>query len=79
MNFDKLFSNIQFEYIDQVAGSALSDNCTYLVPASPVDDKIAFFAILNGSGSFLESGVGHFNPAYKTERENGIMIYILTL
>ena len=71
MNFIKLFNDISFEWIDHQAGSTLGENCAYLVPRSPQDEKIAFYGILNLAESFLDAGIGHFNPAYKTEKENG--------
>jgi hypothetical protein len=71
MNFEILFNGIPMEWIDESAGCALAENCSYVIPSAPVEEKLAFFGLVCIGNSFLEAGVGHFNPAYKSDKENG--------
>jgi hypothetical protein len=77
MNFALAFKGIQFETIDEVAAETLAKGCAYLVPSAPIDEKIGFFGILNSASSFLEEGVGHFNPQYKQDKDNGNSVWII--
>jgi hypothetical protein len=72
---EKLFNKLPIKSLESELADVLVDNCAYLVPAAPVEDKIAFFALCNSGLSFLAAGTGHFNPTYKTDQKDGMNIY----
>ncbi len=68
-----MFHNIPMDSVFSDESQILADSCAYLVPKPVKDEKIAFFGLLNLSSSFLEAGTGHFNPAYKTDKNDGMI------